>query len=225
MELLNQLSTGEVKEKVRAVCNGLGEQWDAMLAIARSNLAELNTIIREDFTGFQGLVNSYYKMSKQEVQGLFVEQMKAFDAQGLKNINVQQQPYEPQGNIPSGAICNITSGPFCQITSQPICNITTQPICLVVTKGVFCWTILGPLCPTAGIKCNPPTAHPKLCDFFANAGKLLKAILIVLLVAAVVFIPLAVISLALITAVNPDRCTQIHDKITVWFNCTTPGAQ
>jgi hypothetical protein len=225
MELLDQLSTDAVKEKVSSMGGGLGKQWDTMLAIARSNLAELNSIIRQDSMGFQGLVNSYYKMSKQDVQGLFLEQMKALDVQGLKNASVTQGSYEPQRNITSGPICNITSGQLCQITSQPICKITTQPICLVVTKGVFCWTVLGPLCPTAGIKCNPPTTHPKLCDFFTHAGKLLKAILTVLLAAAVVLIPLAVISLALITAVNPDRCAQIHDKITSWFNCTAPGAQ
>lgn len=224
-ELLDQLSTEPVREKVRSLCSNLGDQWDTMLAIARSNLQELNTIIREDFTGFQRLVDSYYKMPKLDVQGLFLEQMKTFDAQGLKNISVTQKSYEPQGNITSGPICNITSGPFCQITTQPICKLTTQPVCLV-TKGFFCvLTVWGPSCPTVGIKCNPPTTHPKLCDFFAHAGNLLKAILMVLLLAAVIFIPFAAITLAFITVVNPDRCTQIHEKITMWFNCTAPGAQ
>jgi hypothetical protein len=42
------------------------------------------------------------------------------------------------------------------------------------------------------------------------------------LLAVVIFVPLGILSLVFITAVNPDRCTQIHDRITTWFNCTTP---
>jgi len=223
-EILDQLSTEEVKEKVRLVNGDLEKNWESILAIARSNLVELNKIIRQDFSGFQALVSEYYAMSNQEAQGLFLEQMRAFDVQGLDGISAVQTPYEPRGNITTGPICNITSGQICQITTQPICEMTTQPICSV-TKGFFCWTVFGPLCKTVGIKCHPPTSHPKLCSFFQNAGKILKAIILLLILAATIFIPFAVLTLTFITVVNPQRCTQIHERITVWFNCTIPGTQ
>jgi hypothetical protein len=223
-EMLNQLSTEAVKEKVRDLNSDLVEKWDSILAVARYNLPELNSIIRQDYSEFQALVTKYYAVTTQDATGQFQALIRGVNVKELTEVNSNPVPYEPRGNITSGPICNITSGQICQITTQPICKITTQPICSI-TKGFICWTVFGPVCPTEGIKCNPPTAHPKLCDFFANAGKILKTILILVILAVVIFIPFAVITMALITAVNPDRCTQIHERITTWFNCTASGTQ
>lgn len=223
-EILNQLSTEEIKEKVRFINSNLVEKWESILTIARNNLAEINSIIRQDYTEFQTLVTEYYAMSNQDAQEQFLERICELNLSEPNEVNTNQLSYKTRGNITSGPLCNITSGQFCQITSQPICKITTQPICSI-TKAFICWTIIGPICPTTGIKCHPPTSRPTLCSIFAAAGKILKTIIIVLLLATVIFVPLVVISLVLVTVFNPERCDQIHERITTWFNCTTPERQ
>jgi hypothetical protein len=223
-EILNQLSTEEIREKVRFINSDLVEKWGRILTIARNNLAEINSIIRQDYMEFQTLVTEYYAMSTQDAQERFLEQICELSLSEPNVENINQLSYETRGNITSGLLCNITSGQFCQITTQPICKITTQPICSI-TKGFMCWTIIGPICLTAGIKCHPPTSRPTLCSIFAAAGKILKTIIIVLLLATVVFVPLVILSLVLITVFNPERCDQIHERITTWFNCTTPERQ
>jgi len=219
--LLNQLSTDEVRRNVCLLDNDFGEKWDILLTIARNNLAEINRVIRQDYLQFQTLVSGYYDMSAQDAQAEFLAQMRLLDVHELTEQHLNQPASEPLGNLTTGPLCNITSGWFCQLTSQPICQITTQPICLI-TKGVFCWTIIGPICPTTGIKCNTPTVRPLLCSIFAAAGKILKTLIIVLLLATVIFVPLAILSLVFITVFNPERCDQIHERITTWFNCTAP---
>jgi hypothetical protein len=64
-----------------------------------------------------------------------------------------------------------------------------------------------------------------LCTLFAAAGKILKTLIIVVLLAAVIFVPLAILALVFITVFNPERCNQIHERITTWFNCTAPEKQ
>jgi len=220
-EILNQLSSKEVKEKVRVLGNDLLHRWEVVLTIVRSNLAEVNRIIRRDYTEFQTLLAKFSTLSEQQAQDQFLERIQTLDTTELENTNVMSRTITPLGNITSGPLCNITSGQFCQITSQPICNITTQPICSL-TKGFFCWTVYGPICPTTGIKCHPPTSRPTLCSIFTAAGKILKALIIIVLLASVIFVPLAIVSLVLITVFNKDRCNQIHERITTWLNCTAP---
>ena len=223
-EILNQLSTEEIKEKVRFINSNLVEKWGSILTIARNNLAEINSIIRQDYMEFQTLVTEYYVMSNQDAQEQLLERIRELNLSEPNEMNTNQLSYETRGNITSGPLCNITSGHFCQITSQPICKITTQPICSI-TKGFMCWTIIGPICLTTGIKCHPPTSRPMLCSIFAAAGKILKTIIIVLLLATVIFVPLVILSLVLVTVFNPERCDKIHERITTWFNCTTPEGQ
>jgi len=220
-EMVNQLSSEEITEKVRLLDSDLLQKWDIILTIAKNNLAEINRIIRQDYTEFQTLITEYYALAEQDAKDQFLVNIRALDFQELKQADSTPTPDEPARNITSGPLCNITSGQFCQITTQPVCKITTQPICSI-TKGFMCWTIFGPICPTTGIKCHPPTSRPTLCSFFATAGKILKTIIILLLLAAVIFVPLAILSLVLITAFNPERCNQMHERITMWFNCSTP---
>jgi hypothetical protein len=220
-EILNQLSSKEVKEKVRLLSNDLLQRWDVVLTLVRTNLAEVNRIIRQDYTEFQTLLTKFSALSEQQAQDQFLERIRALDLTGLKNTDTMSCTITPVWNITSGPICNITSGQICQITTQPICKITTQPICSI-TKGFFCWTVYGPICPTTGIKCHPPTSRPTLCSIFTAAGKILKALIIIVLLASVIFVPLAIVSLVLITVFNKDRCNQIHERITTWFNCTIP---
>jgi hypothetical protein len=220
-EILNQLSRKEVKEKISLLNNDVSQKWDALLALAKNNLDEINRIIRQDYTEFQALINSYSALSEQDAATQFLEKIRTLNFQDLTTLSNTQSSKTSTKNITSGLLCNITSGQFCQITSQSICQITTQPICSL-TKGFFCWTIYGPICPTTGIKCHPPTTRPTLCSIFAVAGKILKTIIIVLLLAAVIFVPLAIVSLVLVTIFNPERCDQIHQRITTWFNCTAP---
>ena len=220
-EMLNQLSSEEVKEKVRLLNSDLLQKWDIILTIAKNNLAEINRIIRQDYTEFQTLISEYYALSEQDAKDQFLVNIRALDLQELKQADSTPISDEPAGNITSGPLCNITSGQFCQITTQPLCKITTQPICSI-TRGFMCWTIFGPICLTTGIKCHPPTSRPLLCGFFATAGKIFKTIIILLLLATVIFVPLAILSLVLITVFNPERCDQMHERITMWFNCTAP---
>ncbi len=220
-EILNQLSSDEIKEKICHLSSDLSQKWDALLAIGKNNLDEINRIIRQDYTEFQTLINSYATLSEQESTTQFLEEIRMLNFQDLTNTSTILTPETSSRNITSGLFCNITSGQFCQITSQSICQITTQPICSL-TKGFFCWTIYGPICPTTGIKCHPPTSRPTLCSIFAVAGKILKTIIIVLLLATVIFVPLAIVTLVFVTIFNPERCDQIHQRITSWFNCTTP---
>jgi hypothetical protein len=220
-EMMNQLSSKDVTEKIRLLNSGQLQKWDIILTIAQNNLPEINRMIRQDYTEFQTLVNEYYSLSEQEAKELFLDSIRAVDLQELKQVDSTPISNEPARNITSGPLCNITSGQFCQITTQPICKITTQPICSI-TKGFMCWTIFGPICPTTGIKCHPPTSRPKICSFFVSAGKILKTIIILLLLATVIFVPLAIVTLVLITVFNPERCNQMQERITTWFNCTTP---
>lgn len=220
-EILNQLSTQKIKENINYLDNNLVKKWENILTIARNNLDEINRIIRQNYKDFQTLVKEYNTIPEQDLRDQLKEQIYSFDLNELNKDTIRQFSYESQGNITSGLICNITSGQFCQITSQPICHITTQPICSI-TKGFMCWTIIGPICPTTGIKCHTPTTRPSLCSIFTAAGKILKTIIIILLLATVIFVPIALLTLAFITIFNPDKCDQIHEQITTWFNCTTP---
>lgn len=220
-QIINQLSSDEVYEKLRCLDSDLCSKWREIVLILENNLAEINRIIRQDFTSYQRLYTEFSSLSDEQVTQRFLEQIHMIDLQTYKQNEIGDSVQFTTGNITTRPICNITSGQFCQITTQPICQITTQPICLI-TKGFFCWTIYGPICPTTGIKCHPPTSRPILCSIFAAAGKILKAIIIVVLLATVIFVPLAVLSLVFITVFNPERCEQIHQKITLWLNCTTP---
>jgi hypothetical protein len=220
-DILSQLSSDKIREQILLGGSDLTSKWENILSIGKNNLDEMNSIIRQDYSEFQSLVAQYCTLSTQQAKDQFFEMIREFDTEELKDIPTTPILYD-RGNITSGPLCNITSGQFCQITTQPICQITTQPICSI-TKGFVCWTIFGPLCPTAGIKCHPPTSRPKLCSFFATAGKILKSLVLILILAAVIFVPLGLLTLVLVTVLNPDRCTQIHDRITTWFNCTTPG--
>ncbi len=220
-QILTQLSSDVVKEKVRLLNNDAIQKWELILTVIKNNLAEVNRIIRQEYTEFQMLIEKFSSLSEQEAQDQLLERISGLDLTELPNIDTRIESRKPIGNITSGLICNITSGQICQITTQPICNITTQPICSI-TKGFFCWTIYGPICPTTGIKCHPPTSRPTLCSIFAAAGKILKAIIIVVLLATVIFVPLAIGTIVLITILNTERCNQIRERITTWFNCTTP---
>jgi hypothetical protein len=220
-EMMNQLSSKDVTEKISLLDSDSRQKWDTILTIAQNNLPEINRMIRQDYAEFQTLITEYYSLSEQEAKDRFLENIRALDLQELKQADSIPLSSKPAGNITSGPLCNITSGQFCQITTQPICKITTQPICSI-TKGFMCWTIFGPICPTTGIKCHPPTSRPKLCSFFVSAGKILKTIIILLLLATVIFVPLAIVTLVLITVFNPARCNQMQERITTWFNCTTP---
>jgi hypothetical protein len=220
-DLLHQLASDDITKKIYDLNSAAAEKWQSLLRIAQHNLAQLNSFIRQDYSEYQRLLTEYSTLSPEEAQCMFFENLQALDLQTLQQSDTTPSPDQPQRNITSGVFCNITSGQFCQITTQPICQITTQPICLI-TKGFFCWTIYGPICPTTGIKCHPPTSRPTLCSIFAVAGKLLKTLIIVLLLATVIFVPLAILTLVLITVFNPDRCEQMHQRITMWFNCTTP---
>jgi len=220
-EILNKLASGEIKDQIRLLDNTLLEKWELLLTLAKDNLAELNKIIRQDYADYQRLYAELYSLTIQDVKDLLVEKIRSLDFQEFQHSDAITTSNAISGNITTGVICNITSGWFCQITSQPICQITTQPICLV-TKGFFCWTVYGPLCKTTGIKCNPPTSRPTLCSIFATAGKILKTIIIVVLAATVIFVPLALLTLALITVFNPEQCDQMKQKITLRFNCTSP---
>jgi len=220
-EILDHLSNHNVKEHVRLLNTELSQKWDALLAVVRNNLGEINKIIRQDYTEYQTYFSRYSQLSNQEAQNQFNDMIKDLDLQSLEQNTPTNLDGSYLGNITTRPLCNLTSGLFCQITSQPICQITTQPICSL-TKGFFCWTIYGPICPTTGIKCHPPTSRPTLCSIFVTAGKILKSIILVLLLAMVIFVPIAILSLVFITVSNQDRCEQIHEQITLWFNCTTP---
>lgn len=219
--LLDQLSTEEVKEKVRSLDNTLGETWEVLLSVARGNLASINCAIRQEYLDYQTQVSEFYDMSLQDVHAHFLELVSSLDIGMLATGTTTPHVSDQRGNLTTGPICNITSGQICQITTQPICLITTQPICFI-TKGVLCWTIIGPICPTTGLKCHTPTARPLLCSIIAASGKILKTLILVLLLAIVIFVPLAILSLVLITVFNPERCEQIRGRITTWFNCTSP---
>ncbi len=219
-EILGKLSDESVKGRLLFLDSPLTQKWDAIISFARNNQETLNGMIRREYNEYQAAFSKYSSLTSQEAEDLFVEILRSLDLQDLQQNHLVSMGSSSMTNITSGAFCNITSGQICQITSQPICQITTQPICSL-TKGFFCWTIYGPICPTTGIKCHPPTSRPTLCAIFATAGKILKSIILVLLLATVIFVPIALISLVFITMANPDRCDQIHERITVWFNCTT----
>jgi hypothetical protein len=220
-ELLNSLSSEAVKAKISLLNEDLAEKWDVICDIARDNLAEINRIIRQNYTEYQKLIQQFFMLSEQEAKTQFLEKIQSLDIQSLFRSDTSFITNNPVGNITTGPICNITSGSFCQITTQPICQITTQPICLI-TKGFFCWTVFGPICKTTGIKCHPPTSRPTLCSIFAVAGKILKTLIILILLATVIFVPVAILGLVFITVFNAERCDQIRQQLTVWFNCTTP---
>ena len=220
-EILIQLSSREISNQIKQLDSSLCAKWNDILSIAENNVEEINRIIRQDYAFYQRLYTEFSSLSPEQATEQFLEKLSMIDYRSFSQGNIYSSSQPSSGNITTGPICNITSGQFCQITSQPICQITTQPICLI-TKGFFCWTIYGPICPTTGIKCNPPTSRPVLCSLFAAAGNILKAIIIVLLLSTVIFVPLAILSLVFITVFNPERCEQIHERITLWFNCTVP---
>jgi hypothetical protein len=220
-ETLDQLLSPTITAYLRALDPAILQTWDNILTIAQNNILEINKIIRQEYTTYQQLFTEFSDLSTEQATTLFLENIRSVDLSDDYVYPAGAASQLPIQNITSGFFCNITSGQFCQITSQPICQITTQPICSL-TKGFFCWTIYGPICPTTGIKCHPPTSRPTLCSIFAAAGKLLKTVLVVLLLAVVIFVPLGILSLAIITVFAPDRCEQIHERVTIWFNCTTP---
>jgi hypothetical protein len=220
-EILGKLIDKSVTEYILRIDSHLLQKWDALVSFALNNQDVLNRVIRQEYDEYYALFSEYSYLTQQEAKDQFVEMLQGLNLQDIQGNHLVTFEAPTTGNITSGVFCNITSGQICQITSQPICQITTQPICLL-TKGFFCWTIYGPICPTTGIKCHPPTSRPTLCALFATAGKILKSIILVLLLATVIFVPIAILSLVFITVSNPDRCDQIHDRITMWFNCTTP---
>jgi hypothetical protein len=134
----------------------------------------------------------------------------------LKTIQKSQPDIQYTQNITSGIICNITSGSICSITSQPICALTLHPICTLITMTPMCNTMMGIRCPTAGIKCVPPTTGA-LCLFLKNLGPIFKALLIITIIGIILFLP----AIALITIFAPDTCTNLKNRITAWFNCST----
>jgi hypothetical protein len=220
-DVLEMLTSTDLSEELCFLSDNLQDQWGRICSIARNQLPEINRIIREDYTGYQKLLQEFSSLSEQEAKTRLCEAIESIDFDDCQEKDTMMIPNPFSENITMRPICNITSGQFCQITSQPICQITTQPICSL-TKGFFCWTIYGPICPTTGIKCHPPTSRELLCTIFTAAGKLLKSVILVLLLAAVVFIPLAILTIGIITVFNPERCDQMRQRITLWFNCTTP---
>jgi len=220
-EVLEKLSDVSIKELLLQIDSRLPEKWEALLSFALNNQDVLNRIIRQEYNEYQALFSEYSSLTRQEAEDKYIEMLQTINLEDLQQNHLVLAEGSSGANITAGVFCNITSGQICQITSQPICQITTQPICSL-TKGFFCWTIYGPICPTTGIKCHPPTSRPTLCTIFATAGKILKSIILVLLLATVIFVPIAILSLVFITVSNPDRCDQIHERITLWFNCTTP---
>lgn len=219
-DIFVQLSRSEIKEQIFLINPELSKKWDDLLLFAKNNIEEINKEIRQNYNDYQRYVSEYSSLSKQEARNQINELFRDISFDDIEQ-NMRIPTKVSSGNITTGVFCNITSGQFCQITSQPICQITTQPICSL-TRGFFCWTIFGPICPTTGLKCHPPTTRPALCSIFAVAGKILKSVILVLLLATAIFVPLGIISLVFITISNPDRCDQIHEKITMWFNCSTP---
>lgn len=220
-DIFNQLSSNEIKEQILLINPELSQKWDDLLVYAKNNIAGINREMRQNYNDYQLYTSRYSLLSKQEAQSQLIDLLKDISFEDFEqNMRIPTQEVSSR-NITTGPLCNITSGQFCQITSQPICQITTQPICSL-TRGFFCWTIYGPICPTTGIKCHPPTTRPTICTIFAAAGKILKSVILVLLLATVIFVPLGILSLVFITISNPDRCDQIHEKITMWFNCSTP---
>jgi hypothetical protein len=220
-DILTQLSNDTFKEQVRLFNSDLWQKWDSILVIAKNNLEELNRLIRQDYNEYYDYLSKFSISSRQEAQNQFIDMLHNLELQDIEQNNQNPTKETSLVNITAGPICNITSGQICQITTQPICQITSQPICSL-TKGFFCWTIYGPICPTTGIKCHPPTSRPVLCNIFGAAGKILKTIILVLLLATVIFVPIAILSLVFITMSNPERCEQIHEQITLRFNCTAP---
>lgn len=221
-ETLNQLSEESLIEQIRLLNNDLSQKWNSLRAMVKDNLAEINWIIRQDYKLYQHYLLKYSEFSKQEAQHHRNDLIRWIDLHNLQQNNPVQTASPVSTNITTGFVCNLTNGQLCQITSQQICQITTQPICLL-TIGFFCWTIYGRICPTTGIKCHPPTSRPALCSIFAATVKILKTIIFVLLLATVIFVPIAILSLVFITVFNPDRCEQLHEQITLRFNCTTPS--
>lgn len=219
--LVEQLEGIVLSEEFGFIDNDLNEKWDCICHIATNYRSEINRIIREDYTGYQKLLEEFSSLSEQDAKIRLVETIRSIDSEALQENDATRTSNQVSTNITTGPLCNITSGQFCQITSQPICQITTQPICSL-TKGFFCWTIYGPICPTTGIKCHPPTSRKVLCSIFTAAGKLLKSVILVLLLATVVFVPLAILTIGVITVFNPERCDQMRQRITLWFNCTAP---
>lgn len=220
-DLVEQLTSKVLSEEFGIISDDLNEKWDYICRIAKHYLPEMNRIIREDYTGYQKLLEEFSSLSEQDAKIRLLEAIHSIDSEELQENDATRTSNRVSANITTGPLCNITSGQFCQITSQPICQITTQPICSL-TKGFFCWTIYGPICPTTGVKCHPPTSRRILCSIFTAAGKLLKSVILVLLLAAVVFVPLAILTIGIITVFNPERCDQMRQRITLWFNCTSP---
>ena len=188
-DILLELSKVDVQKKFGNLDQTALDKWHFALQVAENNLAVINKMIREDSVQIGNLIQEYLQFSENELQQVFLSK--------LNEINLQDNgvlsPLSPKifkgktTNFTSGPICNITSGPICSITTQPICDLTSQPICELITLLPPCLTLMGLRCPSAGLKCNAPTAG-KICKFLIQLGPLLKLIAIILIIALIIFI-------------------------------------
>ncbi len=191
-------------------------KWTTILDLLPSISQQLNTYYRENQHEINQLLTKYRKMDPSTLEELLYTHLKQIQINDLKTIQNAQPNIHHTQNITSGIICNITSGSICSITSQPICALTLHPICTLITMTPMCNTMMGIRCPTAGIKCVPPTTGA-LCLFLKNLGPIFKALLIITIIGILLFLP----AIAVITLFAPDTCTNLKNRITVWFNCST----
>ena len=191
-------------------------KWIIILDLLSSLTQQLNSYYRENKHEINQLLTKYRQMNPSTLEELLYTHLEQIPINDLKTIQNSQPNIQHTQNITSGIICNITSGSICSITSQPICALTLHPICTLITMTPMCNTMMGIRCPTAGIKCVPPTTGV-LCLFLKNLGPIFKALLVITIIGILLFLP----AIALITLFAPDTCTNLKNRITACFNCST----
>ncbi len=217
-DMLRELSKVDIQKKIGPIDSDILNKWYFVLQVAENNLATINKILREESVELRKLIEKYLQLSDDELKQVFLAHLQELNTQEYNFLSLYTpNPNSETSNITSGFFCNITKGPVCRFTSQPICNLTSQPICDLITLMPPCLTLMGLRCPTAGLKCNAPTAG-KICEFLIQLGPFLKAVAIILIIAFILFIPVIVIA----SVLNANVCTKIRDQITYMFNCTTP---
>jgi hypothetical protein len=213
-ELITQLS-----EKAQTLIKpdpDLQHKWTIILDLLPSLLDQLNSYYRENQGDLQPLLSQYRTMDSTTLEKLLCDQLQEIPLDDLQQLKISQPSTTQYQNFTSGIICNITSGSICSITSQPICALTLHPICTLITMTPPCNTMMGIRCPTAGLKCVPPTTGA-LCLFLRNLGPIFKALFIITIIGLIIFLP----AIAIVTILAPDVCTNLKNRLTVWFNCST----
>ena len=192
-------------------------KWTLILDMLPQLLDQLNNYYRENNGEIKNLLTKFNNMDKETLTQQFFDQLHQIKIDELYNLqNLQTTIPQKTTNITSGLLCNITSGSICSITSQPICALTLHPICTLITMTPMCNTMMGLRCPTAGIKCVPPTTGA-LCLFLANLGPILKALLLITVIGFILFLP----ALVLVTIFVPDICSNLKNRVTIWLNCSS----